>query len=185
MTELNLTRLSKAMAHALRHAPERYGLTLDPAGWAEVDALLTALRARHPAWHELTRADLRRAIAAADKQRFEMNDSRIRALYGHTTAQRIEKRPSPPPERLFHGTAAHTVGRIQREGLCPMARHYVHLSEDAATAHEVGQRHSKEVVILVVRAGEAYRAGVCFYHGNQSTWLADAVPPEFIDFPAD
>jgi putative RNA 2'-phosphotransferase len=40
-------------------------------------------------------------------------------------------------------------------------------------------------VLLKIRALEAFRAGVMFYHGNEDTWLADAVPPEYIDLPAE
>lgn len=184
MTRINLTRLSKAMSHALRHAPDQYGLVLNAEGWADVDALLEGLRARYPAWGMLTRDDLQRAMDAANKQRYELRGGRIRALYGHSASQPVTKSPAPPPEMLYHGTAAHTLDAIRQEGLRPMRRQYVHLSEDQAAAQQVGGRHSADVVILRVRAGEAYRQGTCFYHGNQQTWLADSVPPEFIEFPA-
>jgi putative RNA 2'-phosphotransferase len=35
-------QLSKTLAHALRHAPEEYNLTLDPEGWVGLDDLLAA-----------------------------------------------------------------------------------------------------------------------------------------------
>jgi putative RNA 2'-phosphotransferase len=50
MSSIDLTRLSKTLAHALRHAPWLYELELDDAGWTPVAALLQALRQQRPAW---------------------------------------------------------------------------------------------------------------------------------------
>jgi putative RNA 2'-phosphotransferase len=57
----------------------------------------------------------------------------------------------------------------------------VHLSADTATAEQVGRRKAKEPAILRVRAGEAHRAGVLFYRGNDLVWLADVIAPEFVE----
>jgi putative RNA 2'-phosphotransferase len=35
-------------------------------------------------------------------------------------------------------------------------------------------------VVLIVRARQAYAAGVSFYLGNEKVWLADRIPPEWI-----
>jgi putative RNA 2'-phosphotransferase len=62
-----------------------------------------------------------------------------------------------------------------------MRRQHVHLSIDVATARQVGRRRTPHPVVLVVRAGEAHAAGVAFYEGNAAVWLAEHVPPAFID----
>jgi putative RNA 2'-phosphotransferase len=173
--------VSRAISHALRHQPWLYELELDDAGWAPVDALLAALREEKPAWAALSEKDLVQMMAEATKQRYEMRDGRIRALYGHSTPQKLLKEQAEPPAILFHGTAPKTVALIRKDGLRPMARQYVHLSVDVPTATEVGRRKAKEPVILRVRAGDAHRAGVPFYRGNELVWLADAVGPELIE----
>ncbi len=175
------TDVSRTVSHALRHAPWLYELEIDDAGWVPVDALLAALRAERPAWVALSEADLAQMMAEAEKQRFEMRDGRIRALYGHSTPHRLSREAAPPPAILFHGTAPATAAPVRKEGLRPMARHYVHLSVDTATAAQVGRRKAKQPVILRIRAGEAHRAGVPFYRGNDLIWLADRVGPEFIE----
>ena len=43
------TRLSRTIAHALRHAPEQYGIALDAEGWTGLDVLLDVLRQKRPA----------------------------------------------------------------------------------------------------------------------------------------
>jgi putative RNA 2'-phosphotransferase len=64
-----------------------------------------------------------------------------------------------------------------------MGRQYVHLSTDVATARQVAGRKRGAPVILTVWAGEAHRAGVPFYLGNEQVWLADAVPARYLAFP--
>jgi putative RNA 2'-phosphotransferase len=178
---MRYTDISKTISHALRHEPWLYELELDDAGWVPVEALLDALRAEKPAWAGLSEADLVQMMAQAGKQRFEMRDGRFRALYGHSTPQKLAKEPAEPPAILFHGTAPETVPLIRRDGLRPMRRQYVHLSADVPTATQVGRRKAADPVILRVRAGEAHQAGLRFYRGNDLVWLADAVAPGFIE----
>ena len=118
------------------------------------------------------------------KQRYEMRDGRIRALYGHSLPGRLAKTPAEPPDILYHGTSALALDAIRAEGLKPMGRQYMHLSTDEATAVQVARRKRGTPVILRVRAGEAHRQGHAFYIGNERVWLADGVPPEFLLFPA-
>ena len=46
MTDVNYTSLSKAMSKALRHRPERLGLTLAPDGSVELATFVNALNQR-------------------------------------------------------------------------------------------------------------------------------------------
>jgi putative RNA 2'-phosphotransferase len=180
---INYTRLSKTVAHALRHAPDQYGLEPDDAGWMPVEDLLAALRGRRRAWRDLTEADLAEMLRRADKQRYELCDGRIRALYGHSLTDRIEKSPVTPPDLLYHGTSPGAAALIQAEGLKPMQRQYVHLSADEETAQLVGARHATQPVILTIQAGEAHRAGIRFYYGSDDIWLSDKMPARFITAP--
>lgn len=181
MGDVNYVRLSKTISHALRHAPWLYELEVDEEGWTPVADLLAGLRRHRRAWRELTEEDLRAMMARPGKKRFEMREGEIRALYGHSIDMKIRKERAKPPGRLYHGTAPKVAALIGREGLKPMNRQYVHLSADEETAREVGRRKAKDPVILTVRAAEAHTAGVSFYHGNEMVWLAERVPPEFIE----
>lgn len=80
---------------------------------------------------------------------------------------------------LYHGTATQFVGSILSEGLTPQGRQQVHLSVDEATAHRVGQRHGKPI-ILKVEALRMYAQGFKFYLADNGVWLTDQVPPEFL-----
>jgi putative RNA 2'-phosphotransferase len=177
----SLTDLSRAVSHALRHEPWLYELELDDEGWTDVDALLRALAAESKKWTGVSPEDLAAMMKAAQKQRFEMAGGRIRALYGHSVPGKLRRAAAAPPAQLFHGTAPGVVAKIRESGLLPMARQYVHLSVDEETALAVGRRKSAEPVLLVVAAKQAWDAGVAFYAGNDKVWLADSVPPAFIE----
>lgn len=180
MPDINYTRLSKTISHALRHAPWLYELELDEEGWTPVSDLLHGLRRHRNAWRQLEREDIEAMMNRPGKKRFEIRGGKIRALYGHSIDMKIQKQPATPPALLFHGTAPDSAGRILKEGLKPMNRQYVHLSADLETARQVGRRKSPQPVVLVVDAAAAHESGVHFYHGNQMVWLVDRVPPRFI-----
>lgn len=172
-------QLSRMIAFALRHHPERFGLELDTDGWVGLDALVRSI-ARESKWASLSRDDVFAMLAAAGKQRYEIRASNIRAIYGHSFAGKIEHAPAVPPDRLYHGTTSAALMGIRRNGLKPMRRQYVHLSLDAETAATVARRRKSTPVIMLVNAREAYESGVSFYHGSDQVWLAGEIAPHYL-----
>ena len=74
------------MSLALRHRPDRFGLTPDSAGWVPVADLLAALR--------VSRSALDEVVAGNDKQRFAVERGtdgvdRVRASQGHRAVRRF------------------------------------------------------------------------------------------------
>jgi RNA:NAD 2'-phosphotransferase (TPT1/KptA family) len=59
-------------------------LELDEEGWAPVDQLLDALPTKRCDWKSVERSSLERMLTSAAKRRHELDDDRIRALYGHS-----------------------------------------------------------------------------------------------------
>jgi putative RNA 2'-phosphotransferase len=168
--------VSRFLARHLRHQPERIGLALDPAGWAQVDELLAAAsRAGFP----ITRAELDAAVHATGKRRYVYDETgaRVRAAQGHSVDVELGYAPSVPPEVLYHGTHPGALGAILAEGLSPMGRRHVHLSADVETARRVGARRGRPE-ILAVEAGALHAAGHPFFLADNGVWLTDAVPPE-------
>lgn len=174
----DLIALSRTVAHALRHEPGRYGLRLDPEGWASLADLVAGLRAANRRWRRLDVAEVRALVGGSP--RFELDGDRVRARYGHSVAARITRPRVEPPPTLFHGTTPAAAEAVLREGLAPMRRQHVHLSPDVATALAVGRRRTADPVVLVVDAAAAAAAGVTFYQGGERVWLADPIPPPFL-----
>ncbi len=178
---INYRQLSKTLSLALRHRPELFGLKLDDDGWVDVNVMLSALQTHNRKWQNLDIADVQKMMAQASKQRFEVQDGRIRALYGHSAKNSVQKTPSEPPAYLWHGAPQSAVSAIQENGLKPMRRQFVHMAVQQNMANQVAQRKGEAVILLKVAALEAYQSGYPFYLGNDNVWLADFVPPEFIE----
>lgn len=176
---MSAVRASKFLSLVLRHQPELVGLTLDAAGWADVDALLAGCAARGVA---LSRDELRALVTGSDKQRFALSADgrRIRANQGHSVDVELGLPAATPPARLYHGTYPGALVGIRAEGLRKGARHAVHLAADVTTAAKVGMRRGAPV-LLVIRADEMAAAGHRFTVSANGVWLTEHVPVEFID----
>lgn len=172
----NLTDLSRTVAHALRHEPELYGITLDPEGWVAVPDLIAALHGRAKKWRAVEAADLDRMIATATKKRYEIVDGHIRAFYGHSQAVTGREPHPAPPAILYHGTTPAAAESIRATGLQPQRRQFVHLSTSTDTATIVARRRTATPVIFRVDTAAAVAAGVAFYFSNEDTWMAEPIP---------
>ncbi len=133
-------------------------------------------------WNTIDAYDLVEMINVSNKKRHEIVEDKIRALYGHSTNKTIQKEKIEPPEYLYHGTARRFLESINQNGLTPMQRQYVHLSEDEETAYEVGKRRDDKPVMLKVKARLAWAEGISFYMGNENIWLSDTIPSQYIIF---
>lgn len=181
MDARTLVELSRFLSWVLRHRPDAIGITLDAAGWTDVDALLGQARTHG---RPLTRELLERLVAESPKQRFAFSGDRqrIRASQGHSVEVELGYEAATPPEVLFHGSVAAKLAPIRSDGLRKMSRHHVHLSPDEATARSVGGRRGKPV-ILRVAAGRMHRDGHAFFLSANGVWLTEHVPPEYLEFP--
>ncbi|MFI9567680.1 RNA 2'-phosphotransferase [Streptomyces rishiriensis] len=177
--ERRTVKVSKYLSKHLRHQPERIGLTLDGAGWVEIDELIAACAAHG---FRFTRDELDHVVAANDKKRFAVEGTRIRASQGHSIEVDLGLPPAPPPPYLYHGTVGRYLEAIRVEGLRTMNRHDVHLSADRETATRVGARRGRPVV-LSVDAGAMHRDGHVFHISANGVWLTKAVPPQYLRFP--
>ena len=168
---------SKYISLILRHKPQTIGITLDEHGWADVKELIKGVNKTHP----LTMEILEQIVAEDEKQRYSFNEDRtlIRANQGHSVQVDVELEEKTPPDALYHGTGEKFVAAIDKEGLIPKSRLYVHLSKDVETAKNVGARHGKPV-IYEVKSGEMSKAGIKFYQSVNGVWLVKAVPLEYL-----
>lgn len=173
-----LIQLSKTLSYLLRHHPDKFGLTLDAAGWCEVEPLLAAFAAHGI---ECSRDVLEAVVEHNDKKRFAFNadGTKIRASQGHSLPVELAYTPVAPPALLFHGTADRFLHNILQTGLQKRQRHHVHLSPDVETALGVGRRHGRPVV-LAVQAGQMAADGHLFYRSANGVWLTDSVPAGYL-----
>ena len=174
---MDLTKASRFISLILRHKPWVAGIDLDEHGWADVEELIQGVRKKYP----LDRQILEEIVRTDNKQRYSFNDdkTKIRANQGHSIAVDVELPVVTPPEILYHGTGEKYAAAIEREGLVPKSRLYVHLSGDVTTAENVGRRHGRPV-IFCVHSGDMHRKGHVFYRSVNGVWLTKRVEPQFL-----
>lgn len=169
--------LSKFMSKILRHTPEQFGVELDHEGFCPNNDLIKVIKSEDK-WSEISESEITQVVENCSKKRYEIVNGYIRANYGHS-AGRLEYKESTPPPVLYHGTNAKVVAKILLEGIKPMGRNYVHLSEGVEFASLAGKRRG-ELIILKVDTVEATVNHVKFYIANNGVWLSDYVPPQYL-----
>jgi putative RNA 2'-phosphotransferase len=169
-------RFSRWMAYVLRHNPTRYGLEPDRHGFVDVGQFVLVATRRYP---DLTEERLQQLVAGSLHQRFELAGNLLRARYGHSIPVEPVGEPVEPPERLYHGAESGRMAQIFAEGLKPMDRRMVHLSETIEDALSVARRKIAQPIVFRVLAKQAHASGVSFYHEGK-IYLTREVPPEFL-----
>lgn len=171
-------KLSVFISLVLRHNPDAAHITLDEHGWANVEELLSGIRATN---RKIDKKILEEIVSTDNKQRYSFNEDKtlIRANQGHSIPVDVELEEQEPPELLYHGTASRFLHAIYAEGLKPMSRLYVHLSKEIDTAITVGKRHGKPA-ILQVSSGVMHRDGCKFYLSKNGVWLTKKVDAKYI-----
>lgn len=124
---------------------------------------------------------LEEIVRTDNKQRYSFNEDKtlIRANQGHSIPVDVELTKAVPPDILYHGTGEKYVSSIDKEGLLPKSRLYVHLSKDEDTAVNVGKRHGKPVVYKV-DARKMQEDGFEFFLSVNGVWLTKKVTVKYI-----
>src|SRR3989338_120294 len=124
--EFDAERFSRWMAYVLRRNPSRYGLTPDRHGAVDLEAFLAIAARRYP------QADvqrLRQLITEGTSGRFAVEGNRLRARYGHSILVEPAGEPVTPPAELYYGLDASQAPAVLRDGLAPVERQMLHLSD--------------------------------------------------------
>lgn len=175
---MDLQSISKYMSLILRHKPEVIGICIDEHGWANVEKLIQGIAKNNPGFNMEA---LEEIVKTDNKQRYSFNDDKtlIRANQGHSIQVDVELEEKEPPNVLYHGTGEKYVTSIDKNGLIPKSRLYVHLSRDIETARAVGKRHGKEI-IYSVNSAQMHKDGYKFYLSKNGIWLTKKVPMKYL-----
>lgn len=171
-------QLSKFMSGALRHFPSDIGLKIDSRGWVSLSVFQQAVQDKFT-WADAS--DVRAVIETDPKGRYEIDGNRVRAAYGHSVDVSISSENASIPDILYHGTAPRNIDSIMDEGLKPMNRNSVHLTDSLSDAREVGSRHAKDdPVILVVDAEQLIEDGRTIDVRGDNVFTTSTIQPEYI-----
>ncbi len=163
----------KLLVLILRHNPSVVGVDVNEHGWASVDEILDRLSISMDFLLDVVRLD--------EKGRFSFSDAMafIRANQGHSIDVDVDLEEALPPSVLYHGTGEKFVESIEREGLIPKSRLYVHLSTSFLAAVSVGSRHGRPVV-FIVDCDSMRKDGIPFWISKNGVWLTKRVDVKYI-----
>ncbi len=176
MVNKGRVRISKFLSYILRHNPAKFNLRINQYGFADINDILSILKQR---FRVFSKQRLFELVNRDSKGRFEIIDDKIRATYGHSIVVKLPNQPIKPPEFLYHGTSKQAMDLILEQGLKPMHRQFVHLSQNREDAIRVGLRHTQKPVILEILSQDAYLAGIEFFK-QANTYLARFIPKQYI-----
>lgn len=169
----DLTRISRFISLILRHKPETIGIELDGHGWADANELIKGVNTDFSTLERIVRED--------EKDRYSFNEdkTKIRANQGHSVNVNVELEEKIPPDVLYHGTGQKYVDSINKTGLIPKTRLYVHMTEDLEVAKLTGQRHGK-LALYEIDAKQMTKDGIKFYESKNNVWLAKNVAAKYL-----
>lgn len=177
--------LSKRMAFILRWRPDTINVTLTKQGYVDVNKFITGYNKLNKA--NINIEDLEYVVSTDDKTRYSFNEDKtmIRANQGHSKdlgieVDMIEKRP---PAMLYHGTTKARYAQIKHDGLKPMSRTFVHLTDNKGTAFVVAKRYAKftnNVAILAIDTARMIKDGYRFKISENGVWQIKSVEPKYI-----
>ncbi|MBX7167088.1 MAG: RNA 2'-phosphotransferase [Pirellulales bacterium] len=168
--------LIRFLCQALRHTPWQFGIVLDAHGWSDLDKLIFAVQRCRSEWALMTRQQVEHMIACRHRDRLEISEGRIRALYGHSVPDVQTATRGIPPNPLFHGTKACWLNEILTYGLRPMERQLVHLTTDFNYALRVATTTDTTPVVLTVDTERATHDGTEFWKASRHVWQVQSIP---------
>jgi putative RNA 2'-phosphotransferase len=125
--------------------------------------------------------DLRALATAEGRTRFQIQDRRIRATYGHSFRKLVRFPVVDPPEHLYVGLSRSQLSEIRTNGLRPVGRQFVHLSEHQEEALQMAQNQDADGTVITVFAKKAAARGIAFHHPAQGLYLSPALSPDYLD----
>lgn len=173
--------LSKYMTKLLRHEPSILNLTLDNDGWIDLNLFFNKLKECYDT--KLLLEDILYIVEKDDKQRFSITNNKIRANQGHnkTLNVNISFEKIIPKEILYHGTIDTYIDDIMKNGLLPMTRQYVHLTNNIKTAKSVVYRKKfGNLVLLKIDVDTMIKDNVDFYLSENNVYLTKFVDSKYI-----
>lgn len=169
-------RISRFLSYLLRHRPREYPLSFDAQGFVSWRDLVGMVQDR---FQEVTEADILSVVTGGEKKRFELQDDKVRATYGHSFPVDLGLEAVDPPARLYLGIARDLAQSILRHGLKPRDRRYIHLSSSLEEALATGKKRDPAPAIVVVDAQTAHAEGVRFFPSGP-LFLTENVPPQYL-----
>lgn len=180
LSDQEVEQIGRTMAGVLRHFPERYGLEMDEHGWVDLRDFITAVQIRNKRFRFLRPHHVVGLVDTDPKGRYQHQDGKIRATYGHSLDIDLDLPTEGIPDVLYFPTTEDEFKIVMDAGLRPSDRKMVHLSATYEAAMEAGRVRTQVPVILEVNARGARNAGVVIQKAGKTVYISKEVPGEYL-----
>lgn len=180
MNEKELNALSRIMAGALRHFPEKLGLMMDGRGWVEISELIEAIGTSRSGFNWLKQKHIEALVKTDPRGRYQIDGGMIRATYGHTIDVNPDDLPLAEIDDFYYPVTEEEADIILEGGLFPIDRKKVHLSGNVKKALEAGKVRTEEPLILKIDGKSAKKDGMKIYHAGKDVYITDGIDAKYI-----
>jgi len=176
MNDRELNALSRIIAGALRHFPEKIGLIMDGHGFVEIVQLIDAIGTSRSGFTWLRPNHIKALVETDPRERYQIDGGMIRAKYGHSINVDLSDLPESDADEFFYPVTEEESDIVIESGIRPIDRKKVHLSTSIKKAIEAGRVRTDVPMILRVDGVKARKDGVEIYQATE-----DVCVTEFID----
>jgi len=180
MNERELSALSRIMAGALRHFPDKLGLMMDGKGWVEISSLIEAIGTGRSGFDWLRIHHIEALVKTDPRGRYQVDGGMIRATYGHTIDVSPDDLPIAELDEYFYPVTEEEVDMIVEGGLHPTDRKKVHLSGSIEKATEAGKVRTEDPLILKIDGKKARKDGLKIYHAGTDVYITEGIDAKYI-----
>lgn len=180
MNDKELNSLSRIMAGALRHFPEKLGLMMDGKGWVDISSLIEAIGTGRSGFSWLRIHHIEALVYTDPRERYQIDGGMIRATYGHTIDVTLDDLPHADLDVFYYPVTEEEADIILEGGLHPIERKKVHLSGNIEKAIEAGRVRTDEPMILKIDGVKAKKEGIVIYHAGKDVFITDSIDAKYI-----
>jgi len=180
MSDNELNSLSRIIAGALRHFPEKLGLMMDGKGWVEISSLIEAIGTSRSGFDWLRVHHIEALVMTDNRKRYQIDGGMIRATYGHTIDVSPDDLPLAEIDEFYYPVTEEEIDIILEGGLHPIDRKKVHLSGSIEKALEAGLVRTEDPMILKIDGKKAKIDGLKIYHAGKDVYITDAIDAKYI-----
>ena len=180
MNEREMSSLSRIIAGALRHFPDKLGLNMDGHGWVEISSLIDAIGTSRSGFNWLRLHHIKALVDTDPRGRYQIDGGMIRAKYGHSIDVELDDLPESDHDEFFYPVTEEESDIVIEGGIHPVDRKWVHLSNSLTKAIEAGKVRTELPMVLKVDGKHARKDGVKIYQASDDVSITDAIDSKYI-----
>ena len=180
MNDQELNSLSRIIAGALRHFPEKLGLMMDGKGWVDISSLIDAIGTSRSGFNWLRIHHIEALVNTDQRGRYQIDGGMMRATYGHSIDVSLDDLPLAEIDEFYYPVTEEEADMIVEGGLNPVDRKNVHLSGSIEKAIEAGRVRTDDPLILCIDGEKAREDGVKIYHAGKDVYITDNIDAKYI-----